>query len=215
MNNLARNLNSDDVVQEVGTISCVEPGRLTVRTCSGDYSAKRATSCLLKPMIDDMVLVATLPQGRCYVLAVLEREDAAAEICVEGDLSLNLPNGKLTMSAQEGIDMISRDQIDLATQRFSLNALEGNIVFQKLSYLGRFLQSEVDKVKSFATTVDSVFERLSQRVKRSYRTVEDFDQLRAERVDYRAKKTMNLHGQNTIMTAKELVKLDAEQIHVG
>ena len=58
-------------------------------------------------------------------------------------------------------------------------------------------------------------ERISQRVKRLYRHVEDFEQLRADKVDYVANKTMSLRGQNTLMTAEELVKVDGEQIHLG
>jgi hypothetical protein len=41
------------------------------------------------------------------------------------------------------------------------------------------------------------------------------DQLRAKRVDYTAEKSMHLHGENTLMTADSLVKLDGEHIHMG
>ena len=64
-------------------------------------------------------------------------------------------------------------------------------------------------------TLDSVLDRFSQRVKRSYRTVEETDQLKAERIDYTASSTMSLHGENALVTAEQLVKVDGEQIHLG
>jgi Protein of unknown function (DUF3540) len=52
-------------------------------------------------------------------------------------------------------------------------------------------------------------------VPRSLRTVEAMDQLRAGQIDHVAQGTLNLHGENAVVTAEELVKLDGEQIHVG
>jgi len=57
--------------------------------------------------------------------------------------------------------------------------------------------------------------RFSQRVKNAYRRVEGMDQLRAQHIDHAADKTMSLRGENTLMTAKQLVKVDGEQIHMG
>jgi len=34
-------------------------------------------------------------------------------------------------------------------------------------------------------------------------------------VDYRAESMMRLHGENTMVTAKGLVKTDAAQVHIG
>jgi Protein of unknown function (DUF3540) len=51
---------------------------------------------------------------------------------------------------------------------------------------------------------------------RSYRTVTEMDQLRAERIDHvAAEQAMNLRGKDTLMTAERLVKVDGEQIHMG
>ena len=47
------------------------------------------------------------------------------------------------------------------------------------------------------------------------RVVEECDYLRSGEVDYRADKNMSLRGDNTMVTAKELVKVDGGQIHLG
>jgi hypothetical protein len=105
--------------------------------------------------------------------------------------------------------------VSLVGKRLEVNAAEGSVVVQRLAFLGDAVRAEIDRIKLLATSVDSVLERLTQRVKRAYRTVEETDQLRAERIDYTADKTMSLHAENALVTADELVKMDAEQIHLG
>jgi len=84
-----------------------------------------------------------------------------------------------------------------------------------MEYLGATLSAEVERLKVFAIRCEELFETLSQRVKRSYRTVSERDQLRAEQIDYAARENLSLHGKNAVVTARELVKLDGEQIHLG
>ncbi len=216
MDNLARKLDNE-VLQQSGTVVRHEATVFEVRTDSGDYQAKRAVSCLVQPELGDVVLLATFADGTSYVLAVLERDDAdgATNIAVDGDLQIRVPRGSFGVAAQEDVNLVSAKELSMVSGRFNVNAVDGNVVLQRLTYVGRFVRSEVEKLKLFAGALDSVLERFSQKVKRSYRTVEEFDQLRAERVDYTAKKTMSLHGKNTLMTAQELVKVDGEQIHLG
>jgi hypothetical protein len=216
MKNLARKLDQRDIVQETGSVVRTDGGALVVRAGSGHYEARRAASCLLEPQPGDVVLIAVLPSGLCYVLAVLDREQgAAARVALEGDLEIKLARGRLRVAAQEGVDVASAKEISLLSGGLRVHASEGSVVVQRLSMLGGLIQAEVEKVKVLAGSIDSVLDRISQRVKRAYRTVEEMDQLRAERVDYVAKKSMRLHGENTVMTAEELVKIDGEQIHLG
>jgi hypothetical protein len=39
--------------------------------------------------------------------------------------------------------------------------------------------------------------------------------VRAGQIDMQASRTLRLHAKNTLVTSKELVKVDAEQIHMG
>ncbi len=70
-------------------------------------------------------------------------------------------------------------------------------------------------MKLLAQSLDSVLERVSMRVKRSYRKVEEFEQLRTARLDYVVENEMSLHAGNAILSAEEVVKVDAEQIRLG
>jgi len=52
-------------------------------------------------------------------------------------------------------------------------------------------------------------------MKRSFRTVEDIDQLKAKKIDYAAETTMALRAEHAVVHAEELVKVDGKQIQMG
>lgn len=216
MENLAVRLDTTTVVQEFASVVKLDGAALVVRTDRGDYRARRAASCLLEPREGDFVLLASATDGRCYVMGVLEREPGAGgELSVDGDLSVALRTGKLNVVARDGVSLASGKDVDVVAGGINVNAVEGNVVFQQLTYVGRLLQSEIEKVKTFAGSIDMVLDRLTQKVKRSYRVVEELDHKRAAHIDHTAEETMSLRAKNTLVTAERLVKVDGDQIHVG
>ena len=60
-----------------------------------------------------------------------------------------------------------------------------------------------------------VVDRLVQLSKSAFRMTEGIDQVHAGQIDYRASEMTRLHGKNTVITARDLVKADAKQIHMG
>lgn len=210
MSNVARKIEVKAVFQEFGEIVATDGALSTVRTALADVVARRAASCLLTPSVGDRVLLATEDRGDAYVLAVLEQRDPGqATISVDGDLSLRSVHGKVSVAAREGIDLITAAAARIASTEVQVTALE------TLTIATAAMKAELDKVKVVATTVDSFFERVSQRVKRSFRTVEEIDQVKARHLDYAASGNAHIRGENTLVTAHDLVKVNAEQVHIG
>ncbi|EYF05089.1 DUF3540 domain-containing protein [Chondromyces apiculatus] len=226
MQNLARKLTPEPVTLDEGTIVAVKDGAFTVRTGDFDCTARRARSCLVAPQVGDEVLVSFGREGRCFVLAVL---DSAPEVQpgatpgatrpttieVDGDLDVRVSSGKLGLRAARGVSVTSGDELNLVGKALSVSALEGTVFVQQLAYLGSRFKAEVEAIKTVGSVCDAVFERVSQRVKRSFRAVEDLDQLKAGKVDYAAETTMSLRAEHAVVHAEELVKVDAKQIQLG
>ncbi len=218
MSNLARKQQHDPQVSETfGTVIRSEQGALVIETETREVRARRATSCLLEPVPGDLVLIAAMDgSAQAYVLAVLEREAGApATLVADGDLDIKLPSGSFGVAASEGVRMVARKEVTVVSGAVHVNAVEGSVALERLSFLSKFIRAEVGRAKIFGETVDSVLDRVSQRLKRSYRVVEECDHVRAEQIDYAAKKRLSLHGEHALVTAQHLAKIEGDQIHLG
>jgi hypothetical protein len=200
MANVARKLSHAEPSYEVATVAAVEATEITVRTARGQRRAQRAASCLVAPDTGDEVALVVTGDGRVFVIAVLVRGtvEKGLEIVVDGDLRIRAEG---TMS--------------LVSKVLNMRAEEGNVVLSKLTVLASSLLAHTDAVRVAAKTIDSFCERLSQTAKRCFRKVEELDHLRAERVDYRTEKEMSLRSEHLLASARKLVKVDSEQIHIG
>jgi hypothetical protein len=204
----------DTVSQEVATITQVTGRSLRAMAGASEVLAERATSCLTPPAPGDTVLLATSASGRSWVLAVLERPSTETTIAVDGDLAIRA-GGRLDLGARQGVSLTSAGEIAATAAALQLCAVDADVAVERITVVGRYLSSELERVKSFAKTFDGVFERLSQRVQRSFRRVEEVDQLDAGHIDYRAGGLASLRSQSAVVSAEELVKLDGGQIHLG
>lgn len=216
MTNLAADIRKSEVLQELGVVTHVAGADLGIRAGANTYTAGRAKSCLVEPAPGDTVLVAVASSGRAWVLAVLEGEPGAGtRLAVEGNLDVRLDEGRFSVTAPEGVGIVSGKDVSVVSGKVQVNAVEGGVVLERMSFFARVVHSEVEKLKSFATTIDRVAERVTERVKRSYRTVEELDRVHARQIDYAAEQVMSLKAKHAVVTAEQLVKVDGEQIHMG
>lgn len=201
--------------QDSGTVLRVDDG-VVVRGASGEFRCRRAVSCVVDPRADDLVLFASLASGERYVLAVLERPgDPSAVWTAAGPLTLAAPEGGVTVAARDGVDVVTPSAVRVTTDAVSLTAREGEVSVRALTYVGSAVVAGLDDLKLAAQRIDTVADRLSQKLKRAYRSVSEIDQLRAEQGDWSFRKTLGLHAANVVATAKDLVKVDGDQIHLG
>jgi hypothetical protein len=216
MHSVARKLEARAVFQEVGEVVTIDGASFGVRTALATLQPRRAHGCVVVPQLGDRVLVATEDGGPSFVLAVLERAaPGATTISVEGDLELRTPNGKITVTTQNGLDVASVAPVRVTACAVDVSALEGRLAFQVLDLFASTLQAELGKVKALACKLDAVLDRLRLRTRSSQRTVEELDQVRARHLDYAATGNAHLRGENTLVTAEDLVKINADQVHLG
>lgn len=204
-----------EVVQTIGVVSALHEDRVTVQASGRFLPARRALSCLVEPAIDDRVWLVGQPDAY-FIASVLERPSTTSvQLGLDGDVRLAARQGRLQMVAAQGIELVTPKELNLVADEFSLRAGRGRLLVDQLHCLGQRLLAELEQVKLLGRWFDSALERVSQRVKRSYRVVEEMDQVRSEQIHYQANKNLYLHGQNALMSAKDLVKVDAGQIHIG
>jgi hypothetical protein len=201
---------------ETGRVAAAADGRLAIRTDEERLDARRAVSCLVEPRPGDTVLFARGTPGACHVLAILEREsEDAARLSFPGDVEIKSEAGRVSIASEKGIDLLTTGDTALVSRRLSVHAGEAEVHVSDLSFSGTFFRAQVETIKVLARAFDSVFERISQRVKRSFRRVEELDQLNAGQIDHRATKLMSLRGKYSMLTAEEDVRIDGDKILMG
>ena len=177
--------------------------------------ARRAKGCLVAPEVGDKVLCAVDPEG-AYVLSVLEgAEGAPTRLTTEGDLQVQSRGGRVAIGGAAGVDIVSRGAVGVTAGEVHLRASTGSVAVEELGFFGKLLQAEVTKVALVAQEVDTRFTRLCQRAKRVFRFIEELDQTRAGTVDMRAQSMIGIRGENAIIAARVVAKVDGEQIHIG
>lgn len=215
MKSFARKIEPRAAWQEVGTVASVAGAVIEVSTEGGAYEARRAAGCLLAPQVGDEVLVAVAPGRACWVISVLERDESAGAVLeLDGDVTIRAPRGRLSIAA-EGLDLVSGKETNLVSGELNVRASQGNVVLEKLAFLGSSLLAEVKAARLVAEALDTVAERVVQRAKRAYRFVAEVEHVRAGRIDCAATKELTLRAENAVIMAEELVKVDGAQIHVG
>lgn len=204
-----------DVLGSQGTVVRKEGRELGVAVGDLELVARRAAGCLLDPAVGDTVLVGSSSHEH-WVLTVLEHDASlSSEISVDGDLRLRTAHGKVAIVAQDGIELISPGTTSVVSNQVEVRARTVNALVEGVELVGGWMRTEIDKVKLFARSLDQVVDRFSQRSKRSYREVTDFDQLKAGSAHHRIDKTMRTHAGDVAITADGIVKMDGKQIHVG
>lgn len=216
MDNLARKHLYSKATQEYGKVVGQEDKFYSVETDSGLYRVMRAISCVVQPEVNDLVLVSLSSLGGDFILAVLEREPGAkATLSFDSDVDIRTSEGSLSIASKQGIDLASPESINLVSSRLGISSSQGEININRLTFLGSFFEGSLETVKLLARTFDAITERFFRRTKRSYRFIEDTDQVKTGSLNYVADKSLILRGTFSQMTAKEDVHIDAERINIG
>jgi hypothetical protein len=204
------------LIQAVGAVLALTPDGFIVSTQDGIFQARHTLSCIVEPAVGDSVLVAGDPGNALFIIAVLERPgNAPISIVMRRDVTVGVSNGSFSIAAAQGINLVSAKDMTLTSSELKISAPRASIFFENLTYLGNAIFAEIEKMKLIGRFFHSMIDSISQKVKRSYRVVEDIDHVRSSQIDYRASKNMSLRGQNALINAEELVKIDGDQIHLG
>lgn len=216
MKNLATELTYDTISLEIGKVKLLSDRLHMVDTASGIIPAAKSMSCLIEPLPGDTVLLSLSAEGKSYILSILEREnDGRVDLVFEGDVDLKTKDGRIRLAAQKGLDLVSAGDTSMVSGELSISSVEAEVNIQRLSFLSSFFHGQIERVKLIGQACDSVFERVSQNIKRYFRRVEEVEQLHVGQLDYQAKKLMSLRGKYSILTAQEDVRIDGDKILMG
>jgi hypothetical protein len=215
-----------------GTVCGRAGAWLFVRGSEGEQRAQVAPSCLLAPEDGDVVLLCLAPdmplaaprEGamsvlpcRQHVLAVLSRAAPA-----QAQATVQLPGGARFV-VQEGSVRIEGREVDIAastglrarTPQFTLEAAHGDLRFGHANASAGSFTGVIGHLQLFARDLGTQVDRLVQKVRSSFRTVEELDDLRAGRTRWEVEGHAQLHARQATVLAEGTVKIDGQRIDLG
>jgi Protein of unknown function (DUF3540) len=178
-------------------------------------AARVAVSCLVYPEPGDLVGISQ-HGGRMWVVAVLERPSGAPlRLLSQEDIAIVSARGSVSVIAADGVAIDAGGRTLVSAREIDLHASAGRFVIDELQQIGRRAWLLVDKIRSVGEVVETFAEHVLTRARRGTRFIEESDQLRAGSVDHRAEGLLQLRAHTALVTADALVRMDAEQIHMG
>ena len=153
----------------------------------------KAFGCVIEPKIGDMVLLYADSDDRYYILSILKRElDAQAEMVFDKGVSIKAPDGELDIDAQSAV-----------------------VKIEQVMITGSTLHSKWNRVKTAAKSIEVSADRWIQRLIRSYRCVEEFEESKIGRLRYLVKGMCTIKSKKTAIISDESVKIDGSKIMLG
>jgi Protein of unknown function (DUF3540) len=180
-----------------------------------DHPARVAFGCLIQPEPGDSVLTG-LADGTIWIVSVLERRsDAPPRLWTEGDLGIVSARGSIALTAGIAVDIGGGARARIAAPEIDLHAGVARFVLDELLQVGRRVSWYVTKLRSMGEIVETFAEHVLTRAKRGSRFIEESDQMRAGAIDHRAEGTLQLQAEAAFISADTVVRVDADQIHMG
>lgn len=175
---------------------------------------KQATSCLLEPLVGDLVLiVGALDDPGGHLLAVLERDSDAATLALPGTLDISAE--RLRLRGRSGIELHSERSLDLHADEARLQARSASMVLQRCSVVVRSMFASLSKLTHVGHVLELLVDRVLQRSDHSTRVIAGSDHTQARDIQLDAEANVQVHSQRTVVDGREIVKLDGGQIHLG
>jgi len=218
MGNLAMKVETFQPILEYGIVLSIGERFHNVMTAFGQVMSERAVSCLVQPQVGDMVLLSVDREGNSFILSVLQREPEKGkktDIVFEGDVNLNIKDGDFSLTADRNISFATDDNMAFVSDRISVHAGRGEALIERFSFIGKIFHSQVKQIKVVANKVENIFRRFTQRLKDSFRFVDDLEEIQTGSTRYLVEDTLNMHSKNAVHMAEEIVTINAEQIHLG
>lgn len=198
----------------IGQVLAMEGEVGRARTDQGEVAFHPAVSCLVRPRPGDRVLLALEPSGGGFALAVLERPPGVPglELVLEGPVDVTV-QGELTLKG-DAITLASGALTGLAgTVR--LQAEHGSARVGRWSFLGRFLETQVEHLHIFSLHLEQSCQRLVTRSQESSRFVEGHDEVQAGSQRTLVQDGLVLQAGDTHLMARKHVSVTAGHINLN
>lgn len=201
---------------EYGTVQSSVEDKFIIQCQADIFTARRAFSCVVNPEAGDEVMFSHDSKQNYCILAIIDRPDQqCAKLSFPGDVTIESARGEVSLVGQKGLQFASPESIALRASKVNVMAARGLINIDDVTLTGEKATSHISGLTVFAKSLDTVADRVSQKLKNSFRVIEGVDQTRAGDVLTTIKNLFSLRSRQSAIIAKKDIKIDAQRIHMG
>ena len=168
------------------TVIDVSPWRI-----SRGSLASCAASCLIQPRLGDTVL-CMVAEGQAVILSVIERSEPELPSVIDSSAAIEIRSPQISFLSQT---------VDIHADQMTVN----------VGVLKRIADRVDEVLQYFSSSIETMFVH----AKRSIKRVDELDETRAGHLRLESPSLVEVNGAVTIVSAEKLVKLQADQIHMG
>jgi len=201
---------------EYGTVKGGSEEGYVVSSPSGIFVSMVAFSCLVKPKAGDKVMYTRDHEGGCYILAILARPTGSdAVMSFPGDVMVESAKGRVTISGATGIDMTSGSAVGMRASEVNVTAVKGRLNVLDMQATADSFTGALKRVHLITDAIDVVAQQVTQRLKSCYRWVEQIEHTTAGQMIHKVQNLFSVRARQSVITAKDDVKIDGERVHLG
>jgi hypothetical protein len=190
-----------------GLVEKAEAEEITVRCRDGVWHGQAAASCLLPPLPGDEVLLAPLPDGRAFILAVLTRADS-------GPARLDFPQG-VEIASPHSISLRSRDSLELSAPRSSLTSAQLKVEAGEITAVAAVCGLLARTLRAAGEKLENTFACFRGRYNSSSRIVSRHDDSQVGSSRLSAGGGVHVQAGSIHHTAQDMVRIDSRQVHIS
>ncbi|MFA5904561.1 MAG: DUF3540 domain-containing protein [Desulfobacula sp.] len=219
MSNLAKNVipmhkrNESQVL--TGSVISVGLDEIVVDMAGEIKKAKKAFSCLIDPVPEDIILCTENIDGVVYILGIMERPGAQ-------DMGLSFPSNTQIRVDQGTLNINSPESVTIASGNlnfFSNKAIhqsrEAIVSYETVTAVGNEFQASFKTIRLISNFIHTMAKQVIDKFKGYVRHTQDHDMVKAGQISRDTDGLYSVGSRHTIMKSKKTTLIDAEKILMG
>ena len=203
------------VALSYGQVTGRKEARWFVLTDDGRMlGAQKADGCLLTPELHDLVLLSEDGGNDGFILNVLVKSGRRSAILIPGAGEITSGEGELSLTANT-IAVQAAEGASFAAPEVSFTGVTAKASFLSFSFIAQILEARIGKAATMIETLDMVCGRLTERLKTSFRWIENFEQIKAGRISTIVKERFAVRARHASVLTEEEVSIDGRKIRLG
>ncbi len=167
--------------------------------------SKKAAGCLIVPETGDRVLVAFEGGKTAFILNILAKSKENTRIALPG---------KVVIEGEE-ITLRGDKSTSIEAPEVKLSGIHGEASFAGFSFMASWCETRVKKAVFVARALDAIIDSTTEKVRNSFRYIEEMEQTTAKRIRTIVKERFFLKAKHASVIAEEEVTIDGNKIHIG